>query len=217
MPQIFSTNLHPSGNILLWQADEELDWFKEQLDLVPDLWVEYDSLANQAIRYRWLASRFAVQQVTQQSPLELIKDQSGRPYLGVERKPLSLSHCEGFVAAIHADVSVGIDVERISSRVQKIKDYFMRDEELDLLGEENEPLILAWSAKESIFKWFGEKHLGYKSQLCIRSIDFAEQVMEIEINTKDHSLIQPVFFRQDSDKVLTWTVGEIGGYTGSCS
>ncbi len=211
MPQIFSNNLHPSGNLLLWQSDEELDWFKEQLDLVPDLWVEYDSLVNDSIRHRWLASRYAVQLVSQQTPLELIKDPSGRPFLGVERKPLSLSHCEGFVAAIHADVSVGIDVERVSSRVQKIKNYFMRDEELDLLGEENEALILAWSAKESIYKWLGEKHLGYKSQLCIRSIDFMGQAMEIEIKTKEHNLIQSVFFRQDSDKVLTWTLGEIGG------
>ena len=210
MPQIFSTNLHPSGNLLLWQVEEELDWFKEQLDLVPDLWVEYDSLVNDSIRHRWLASRFAVQQISQQSPLDVIKDQSGRPFLGVERKPLSLSHCEGFVAAIHSDVSVGIDVERISSRVQKIKNYFMRDEELDLLGEENEALILAWSAKESIYKWLGEKHFGYKSQLCIRSIDVAGQMMEMEINTKEYNLIQPVFFRQDSEKALTWTIGEIG-------
>jgi 4'-phosphopantetheinyl transferase len=217
MPQIFSTNLHPSGNLLLWKVEEESDWFKEQLDLVPDLWVEYDSLVNDSIRHRWLASRFAVQQVAQQSPLDVIKDQSGRPFLGVERKPLSLSHCEGFVAAIHSDVSVGIDVERISSRVQKIKNYFMRDEELDLLGEENEALILAWSAKESIYKWLGEKHLGYKSQLCIRSIDFMGQAMQIEINTKEHNLIQPVFFHQDSEKVLTWTVGDIGGSGSSSS
>jgi 4'-phosphopantetheinyl transferase len=211
MPQIFSNSLHPSGNLILWNVEEESDWFKQLLDLAPGLWVEYESLENESIRHRWLASRYAVQQVSQQSPLDVIKDQSGRPYLGVDRKPLSLSHCEGFVAAIHADVSVGIDVERISSRVQKIKNYFMRDEELDLLGEENEPLILAWSAKESIYKWFGEKHLGYKSQLCIQSIDFAEQVMEIEIIIKDHSLTQPLFFLQDSEKVLTWTVGEIGG------
>ena len=211
MPQIFSTILHPSGNLLLWQAEEESDWFMEHLDLVPGLWEEYESLVNDSIRHRWLASRFAVQQVSQQTPLELIKDPSGRPFLGVERKPLSLSHCEGFVAAIHSDVSVGIDVERISSRVQKIKNYFMRDEELDLLGEENEALILAWSAKESIYKWLGEKHLGYKSQLCIRSIDFMGQAMEIEIKTKEHNLIQSVFFRQDSEKALTWTVGEIGG------
>lgn len=211
MPQIFSMSFHPSGNLLLWHAEEELDWFKEQLDLVPGLWVEYESLVNETIRYRWLASRYAVQQVSQFSPLDVIKDQSGRPYLGVERRPLSLSHCEGFVAAIHADVAVGIDVERISSRVQKIKNYFMRDEELDLLGVENADLILAWSAKESIYKWLGEKHLGYKSQLCILSIDFVEHVMDIKISTKDYNLIQPVFFRQDSDKVLTWTLGEVRG------
>ena len=216
MPQIFTTSLHPSGNLLLWNAEEELVWFKDQLDLSPSLWKEYDSLVNDTIRYRWLASRYAVQQVSQQSPLELIKDHLGRPYLGVERKPLSLSHCDGFVAAIHADVSVGIDVERISSRAQKIKNYILREEELRLLGEENEALILAWSAKESLYKWFGEKHLGYKSQLCIRSIDFVGQEIKIEIKANDLNLIQPVFFRQDSEKVLTWTVGEIGQAESSC-
>jgi phosphopantetheinyl transferase len=205
----FSTSLFPSGNLLLWQAEEEIAWFKEQLDLVSHLWEEYESLANDARRHRWLASRYVVQQVTQQSPLNILKDHSGRPYLDAERKPMSLSHCEGFVAAIHSDVSVGIDVERINPRVQKIKNYFLRDEEIDLLGKENGELMLAWSAKESIFKWYGKQNLGFKSQLCIRSIDFVGQVLDVEITTKDKILIQPVFFRQDSEKVLTWTVGEI--------
>jgi phosphopantetheinyl transferase len=217
MPQIFSTNLNPSVNLLLWQANEESTWFKEQLTLIPELWEEFESFTNETIRYRWLASRFALQQVSQQIPLNLIKNPSGKPILLESECHISLSHCEGYVAAIHAEVPVGIDVERVSHRVQKIKNYFMRDEELDLLGKKNEPLILAWSAKESIYKWLGEKHLGYKSQLCIRSIDFEGQVMEMELSTSDHNLIQSVFFRQDSDKVLTWTVGEIGGSTGRCS
>jgi phosphopantetheinyl transferase len=209
MPQIFSTNLDLSGNLLLWQAEEESVWFKEQLNVVPELWEEYDSLANEAVRHRWLASRYAVQQVSRQSPLNLIKELSGKPILLESENHISLSHCEGFVAAIHADNPVGIDVEWVSQRVQKIKNYFLRDEELVLLGEENEALILAWSAKESIFKWYGKKNLGYKSQLCIRSIDFEGQVMEMELITSEHNLIQPVFFRLDPEKVLTWVVGDL--------
>ena len=209
MPQIFSTNLNPSVNLLLWQANEESTWFKEQLTLIPDLWEEFESFTNETIRYRWLASRFALQQVSQQIPLNLIKNPSGKPILLESECHISLSHCDGYVAAIHAEVPVGIDVERVSPRVQKIKNYFMRDEEIDLLGEENGELLLAWSAKESIFKWYGRQKLGFKSQLCIRSIDFEGQVMEMELSTSEHNLIQSVFFRQDSDKVLTWTVGEI--------
>jgi phosphopantetheinyl transferase len=207
MPQIFSTNLNPSGNLLLWRAEEESVWFKEQLIVVPELWEEYESLSNEAIRHRWLASRYAVQQVSQQFPLKLIKELSGKPILPESENHISLSHCEGYVATIHAEVPVGIDVERISHRVQKIKNYFLRDEELVLLGEENEALILAWSAKESIFKWYGKRSLGYKSQLCIRSIDFEDQVMEMELFTSEQRFVQPVFFRQDSEKVLTWTIG----------
>jgi phosphopantetheinyl transferase len=209
MPQIFSTNLDPSGNLLLWQAEEESAWFKEQLNVVPELWEEYESLANEAIRHRWLASRYAVQQVSQQSPLKLVKEPSGKPILLESENHISLSHCEGYVAAIHGDAPVGIDVERISHRAQKIKNYFMRDEELVLLGEENGALILAWSAKESIFKWYGKQNLGYKSQLCIRSIDFDEQVLEMELFTSEHNLIEPVFFRLDPEKVLTWVVGDL--------
>jgi phosphopantetheinyl transferase len=209
MPQIFSTNLNPSGNLLLWRAEEESVWFKEQLIVVPELWEEYESLSNEAIRHRWLASRYTVQQVSRQSPLNLIKEISGKPILLESENHISLSHCEGYVAAINGDAPVGIDVERISHRAQKIKNYFLRDEELVLLGEENEALILAWSAKESIFKWYGKKNLGYKSQLCIRSIDFDEQVMQMELFTSEHNLIQPVFFSLDSEKVLTWVVGDL--------
>jgi 4'-phosphopantetheinyl transferase len=209
MPLNFSFNFDYSGKLQLWQVYEESVWFKEQLNLISDLWEEYELLTNEAIRYRWLSSRFALQMVSQQIPLKLIKDSSGKPFLLESDRHISLSHCEGYVAAIHADLPVGIDVELVSNRVQKIKNYFLRDVELALLGEKNEALILAWSAKESIFKWYGKKNLGYKSQLCIRSIDFEGQVMEIELFTAEYNLIQVVFFRQDSDKVLTWTVGEI--------
>jgi phosphopantetheinyl transferase len=124
MSEIFSTNLPPFGSLLLWEADEESDWFKEQLNLIPELWEEYESLANEAIRHRWLASRFALQQASQQSPLNLIKGPSGKPFLLESENHISLSHCEGYVAAIHAKMQVGIDVERISHRAQKIKNFF---------------------------------------------------------------------------------------------
>jgi phosphopantetheinyl transferase len=156
-----------------------------------------------------LASRYAVQLVSQQFPLKLIKEFSGKPILPESENHISLSHCDGYVAAIHGDTPVGIDVERISHRAQKIKNYFLRDEELELLGKENEALILAWSAKESIFKWYGKQKLGYKSQLCIRSIDFEGQVMQMELITSENNLIQPVFFRLDTEKVLTWVVGDL--------
>jgi 4'-phosphopantetheinyl transferase len=217
MPQIFSTNLYPSGNLLLWRAEEESAWFKEQLTLIPEVWEEFESFANETIRHRWLASRYALQQVSQQFPLKLIKELSGKPILLKSEYNISLSHCEGYVAAIHAKVPVGIDVERVSGRVQKIKNYFLRDEEIELLGEENEALILAWSAKESIYKWYGKQNLGYKSQLCIQSIDFEDQVMEMELLTSEHNMKQTVFFRLDEEKVLTWVVGDNGGSGGSYS
>ena len=67
MPQIFSSNLVHSGNLLLWQTNEELSWFKEQLNLMPELWDEYESLSNEVIRHRWLASRFAPDQARRQN------------------------------------------------------------------------------------------------------------------------------------------------------
>ena len=209
MPSSFSISLSHKGVLILWQTEEKFGWFLEQLNLMPELWEEYSFLVNDEIKHRWLASRFVLQQVVQQSPLKLIKGPSGKPFLLESENHISLSHCVGYVAAIHAEVPVGIDVERISPRVQKIKNYFMRDQEIDLLGEGNGELMLAWSAKESIFKWYGKQNLGFKSQLCIRSIDFEGQVMQMELITSEHNLIQPVFFRLDSEKVLTWVAGDL--------
>ena len=98
MPQIFSTNLNPSGKLLLWQANEESTWFKKQLTLIPEVWEEFESFANETIRHRWLASRYALQQVSQQFPLKLIKEPSGKPILLESEYHITLSHCEGYVA-----------------------------------------------------------------------------------------------------------------------
>ena len=72
----------------------------------------------------------------------------------------SLSHCDDVVAVAVSRKPVGLDVEKISDRMQKIKDKILTDDEiLQYETQEDKLLYLTekWTQKESIFKMQGGK------------------------------------------------------------
>ena len=72
----------------------------------------------------------------------------------------SLSHCDEVIAVALSRKPVGLDVEKISDRMEKIKDKILTQREFALYEEkEDKALYLAekWTQKESIFKMQGGK------------------------------------------------------------
>ena len=72
----------------------------------------------------------------------------------------SLSHCEEVVAVAISRKPVGLDVEKVSDRMEKIKDKILTQREFSRYKErEDKSLYLAekWTQKESIFKMQGGK------------------------------------------------------------
>jgi phosphopantetheine--protein transferase-like protein len=72
----------------------------------------------------------------------------------------SLSHCEEVVAVAISRKPVGLDVEKVSDRMEKIKDKILTQREFTRYEErEDKSLYLAekWTQKESIFKMQGGK------------------------------------------------------------
>lgn len=72
----------------------------------------------------------------------------------------SLSHCDGVAAVAVSRREVGVDVEKIADRMEKIKRKFLTEDELCQYDEqEDKSLYLAekWTQKESVFKLQGGK------------------------------------------------------------
>jgi len=206
MPFAHTESFEPTGELVLWKVEETPAWFMDQLSLSKRLWQDFHQITAQNVRVQWLASRFALQQVAKVPELEVRKDFFGKPHLANDHRFVSISHCQGYAAAIAAEAPVGIDVEVVGDRVQRIKDRFLSENEQTLLGQSNEALMLAWSAKESVYKMHGEKKLLFKEQMLIERQDQSARLLHMRLILPATQLLLRVRYHFINECVLSWVV-----------
>lgn len=206
MPFAHTHAFEPAGELVLWRIQETPAWYFENLSLSKNLWREFHQITAQSVRVQWLASRFALQQVAKAVEMDIHKDHFGKPHLVNDSRFISISHCQGYAAAIAAEAPVGVDVEVVSSRVQRIKDRFLSAQEQALLGPTDEALMLAWSAKESVYKMHGEKKLLFKEQMVIEAQDLDAKQLHMRLILPATEQLLRVRYQIINDCVLSWVV-----------
>lgn len=95
-------------------------------------------------------------------PLELHHTDDGQPYVVESNMFLSVSHTYGMVCiAVNADHRIGIDVERKGTRVLRVRDKFLNEAEQGFIPlQDAEAHLIAWTAKEALFKVHGERSVS---------------------------------------------------------
>jgi phosphopantetheinyl transferase len=103
--------------------------------------------------------------------LSVHNDDSGRPYLAgdlpaeLEKTEISLSHGNGYAAAIIGNSPCGIDIESNRESLKKVRDKFCTVEEEDTLLQQLgdlsglQQLTILWTAKEAIKKSLSHLHM----------------------------------------------------------
>ena len=94
-------------------------------------------------------------------------NEDGKPT--IEGYHISISHTIGYVAIILSkDFEVGIDVEYVSNRVSRITSRYLRSDEpfTDLRSQ-----LIAWCAKETLYKLFSEEHLALQEMKVNFALD----------------------------------------------
>ena len=94
-------------------------------------------------------------------------NEDGKP--NIEGYHISISHTIGYVAIIlSTDFEVGIDIEYVSDRVSRITSRYLRSDEsfTDLRS-----LLIAWCAKETLYKLFSEEHLALQEMKVNFALD----------------------------------------------
>lgn len=204
MPFKHTTSFEANGELILWEVNEHVKWFYERMTLSKNLEREFRSIRADAIRLQWVASRFILQQLARTAVLELEKDAFGKPHFVHDTRFISLSHCQGFAAAVSADVAVGVDVEVISNRVQRIKNRFLAADELQLLGDTDTMLMLAWSAKEAVYKLYGQKGLLFRTDMHIQHVDTLNNTVHITLSKADTISQLQVSYLFFDNLVMSW-------------
>jgi phosphopantetheinyl transferase len=181
-----SVTLLPGGPLLgLWHLTET------PADLWPQLAqaAEYAPLlparADGPRQAQWLAGRVLVQHLLAAAGVPLAplrNDEAGRPFLlGPGTPPsVSLSHSGEWAAALLAPTgtAVGIDIELVRDKAQRIARKFLNEEEsvaleTVTLADSPGPLArqelysLLWSAKETLYKLAGQRGVIFRDSLLL--------------------------------------------------
>lgn len=123
------------------------------------------------------------------------------PHISEQGSPilsLSITHTRGWLAMLLSDgeEAVGIDIERLSDRVERIASRFIRPDEA--VATTNEKLLL-WSAKEAVYKLFSEDNLLFHD---MRLIAIHEHHVQME-NVR-RQVVVDVAYEFTADYVLTY-------------
>jgi phosphopantetheinyl transferase len=165
MPLFYQHNINPDTKLGIWHIAEPESFFLEKVPLKKDV-------SHPFKRLQHLAGRYLLPLLFEDFPLEEVQIADTRkPFLESERYHFSISHCGQFAAAIASSTNrVGVDIESIKPRIRSLSHKFMEPDEKQVIGEDpsDEWLTLVWSAKESLFKWYGRGELDFKRHMHLR-------------------------------------------------
>ena len=145
---------------------------------------------------------------------------SGKPY--VEGYKIGISHTKGFVSVIlSTSCDVAVDIEYINTRVLRIADRFLREDEkpnaLQFSKEKKEkgdkdvvpdviPTLLFWCAKETMYKYYSDEHLALQDikieQITSNGIDNGNIICQNTLSGETKTLE----YKVNDSTVLTYLV-----------
>ena len=163
MPIISIQNITNDITLGIWRITETKADFENQLgNHLFDLSKPINPAENVGIH--WFASRVLLQNLFDANRIEIHKNENNKPtlYIDHEKYFISISHSYEYVGIMFSKThEVGLDIERVDDRIHRVANKFLNENE-QLFAESKLIKTLIWSAKESMYKWYGKKELDFK-------------------------------------------------------
>lgn len=237
MPLFYQHTINEATRIGIWEIKENEAFFLQKVPLQREV-------SHPHKRLQHLAGRYLLQYLFPGFPYELIAIAGTRkPYLTNETYHFSIAHCGNFAAALVSTSNrVGIDIELARPLIEKVKNKFISEHEMQLITREaasvlitspgqgqapplltlnlepltpNSPLptpdfrllTLIWSAKEALFKWFGEGAVDFRQHMQVESIHRNGDKGHLQCTFRKSGMIKiSVPFQTFDSLVLAWVV-----------
>ncbi len=176
MPIFFQEDIDETTRLGIWKIEEAEDFFLKSV-------VPQRNVSHPHKKLQHLAGRYLLKYLFPHFPLSLILIADTRkPYLENEAYHFSISHCGEYAAAIVSKTNrVGVDIEIVTPKIEKIKQKFLSENENQILNDQQSTingqqstisyqLTMLWSCKEAVFKWYGLGGVDFKYHICVKSI-----------------------------------------------
>src|SRR5258708_37788573 len=69
---------------------------------------------------------------------------------------------------------VGIDIEQVKEKVERIAHKFMQPEEMNFINNRHkiQQLYVCWCVKEAVYKCFGQKEISFADNISLKPFNF---------------------------------------------
>jgi phosphopantetheinyl transferase len=191
MPLFYQQNINETTRLAIWEINEDEKFFDLSIPL-------HRQIMHPQKKLQHLAGRFLLPLLFADFPNDEIEIADTRkPFLPNEQYHFSISHCNKYAGAIVSSTKrVGIDVELITPRLERIQGKFLHAEELrfvksQLPSQQLTLLSILWSAKEAMYKWYGAGE-----------VDFSEMLRIMPFKSEDEGQIDAAFIKFDFQQKL---------------
>ncbi len=217
MPFIEMESGIPDVLLGAWNILESEIFFLTRVKLYENEWKRLSAISHPHKRLEYLSSRLCMKEllkIANHMRVESLNRANGQPYLSNHSHYISYTHSGPYSAVIASPLfEVGIDIEYTRrKRNLETRFLFLNAQELDAFDRDPsfERFILAWSAKETLYKIFGKRGIAFRHDISL-AIDMEEigsngTMMGI-VQTPDETRTYEIHFQFQPDFVLTYTVG----------
>jgi len=210
MPLIINENITADCILGVWKIEEPADFLLRQILLTKTEEDFYLTLKSEIRREQWLSYHIIIRELLGKEGNELEYDPFGKPHLKDRSHFLSVSHSGSYSAVIISkNIPVGIDIEKIRDRIERVKDMFLSPEEMMQVGSKDrlEKLVVYWGAKEALYKIYGNPGLLCMPDISVKPFDYlcsgngsTSAVVKSDPKTENYT----IYYRQIDDYILVY-------------
>ena len=176
MPVIEDFNVSSKTRCVLWEITENYETLFSGIELDLNSKQLLSQKKSETHKNQFLAARYLLKYLSINLS-NLNYDSSGKPFFENDYK-ISISHSGVYVALIISNTAVGIDIETINERVQKIKSKFLETELKYPMELNSETLLVYWNIKESVFKAVEKPGIDFKKNILVPPLDMKKNVVK---------------------------------------
>lgn len=207
MPLFFSQDEN-NFQIAIWKMDEEVDGLMKLASLSETDIERVNSFTHTARKKEWICIRMLLKKLNKNFSIGYLA--SGKPYLENSTAHISISHTKDYAGIIISDsFGVGLDLERIHPRIEKIAHKFVSPAEEKIISGKNslEKLFLIWGVKEVLFKMHSIGELIFKEHLQVYPFDFSSNgSVQAKISKGTFQKKYSLRYTLAGDLLITWCV-----------
>jgi len=196
----------------LWKIEEGADELYGQLQL-DEAEKAFTKQLSKSKRYlHWLGTRVLLRKMLHtEEYIDTKIDNHGKPYLVNIPFHISLSHSFDYAAVmISKSRPVGIDIEQVKQKVERIAHKFMSPAEMGFIGNMNpiQQLYVCWCAKEAVYKCYGQKEVSFADNIYLAPFIFeGHGVLDAKLKKGEVNIDYEVNYLQYEDYMIGYVKG----------